>query len=124
MSCDFAVWYPNRRLSNEQALELYHQLCDGVTINVIAHPAVDAFYNEITAKHPEIDDIAEEDIDNTDLCPWSITFDRSPGHLIMGCVWPKADYVERLVKELAQKHELAVFDPQTEEIIYPGSRKG
>jgi len=124
MSCDFAVWYPNRRLSNEQALELYHQLCDGVTINVIAHPAVDAFYNEITAKHPEIDDIAEEDIDNTDLCPWSIAFDRSPGHLIMCCVWPKADYVERLVKELAQKHELAVFDPQTEEIIYPGSRKG
>ncbi|HEV2663734.1 MAG TPA: hypothetical protein VG324_02425 [Blastocatellia bacterium] len=124
MSCDFAVWYPNRRLSDEQALELYHQLCDGVTINVIAHPAVDAFYNEITAKHPEIDDIAEEDIDNTDLCPWSIAFDRSPGHLIMCCVWPKADYVERLVKELAQKHELAVFDPQTEEIIYPGSRKG
>ena len=124
MSCDFAVWYPNRRLSDEQALELYHQLCDGVTINVIAHPAVDAFYNEITAKHPEIDDIAEEDIDNTDLCPLSIAFDRSPGHLIMCCVWPKADYVERLVKELAQKHELAVFDPQTGEIIYPGSRKG
>src|SRR5262245_33147622 len=118
MSCDFAVWYPSRRLTNEQAMELYHQLCDGITKDVIAHPAVDAFYNEITANHPEIDDIEDEDIDNTDLRPWSIAFDGSPGHLIMCCVWSKADYVERLVKGLAQKHGLALFDPQTGKIIY------
>jgi len=119
MSCDFAVWYPSHRLTNEQAGELYHQLCDGITKGVVAHPAVDAFYNEITAKHPEIDDITDEEIGEFDLCPWSVAFDRSQGHLIMCCVWSKADYVGRLVKEMARKHGLAVFDPQMEEIIYP-----
>jgi hypothetical protein len=121
MSCDFAVWYPSRRLTNEEAGELYHQLCDGITTGVAAHPAVDAFYKEITAKHPEIDDIQDEEIGDFDLCPWSVEFDRSPGHLIICCVWSKADYVDRLVKELAQRHGLAVFDPQTIEIIYPRS---
>jgi hypothetical protein len=119
MSCDFAVWHPGRRLTNEQAGELYRQLCGGITKGVVSHPAVDAFYNEITAKHPEIDDITDEEIDDSDLCPWSVAFDRSPGHLIMCCVWSKADYVGRLVREMARKHGLAVFDPQAGEIIYP-----
>jgi hypothetical protein len=54
-----------------------------------------------------------------ELSPWSCTFDHSPGHLIMSCIWPKADYVDALVKELARKHSLAVYDPQSERIFYP-----
>jgi hypothetical protein len=119
MSCDFAAWYPSRRLTNEEAGELYHQLCAGITAGVVAHPAVGAFYNEITAKHPEIDDLPDDEIGNTNLCPWSVSFDRSPGHLIMCCVWSKADYVDSLVKELARKHGLAIFDPQAGVIISP-----
>jgi hypothetical protein len=119
MSCDFAIWYPHRRLNDKEATNLYHALCDGVVGGVAPHPAIDAFYRELTALHPEIDDIPEERIDDLDYCPWSVAFDRSPGHLIMCCVWPKADYVERLVKQLAHKHGLAVYDPQAGKITYP-----
>ncbi len=66
----------------------------------------------MVAKHPEIDDISEDQIDDHDLCPWSIAFDRSEGHIIMCCVWSKADYVAGLLKSLAEKHGLALFDPQ------------
>ena len=119
MSCDFAIWWPSRRLSDDEAGELYAVLCDGDTSGVEPSDSIDAFYAELTAKHPEIDDVPEEDIDNTDLCPWSIEFDRSPGHLIIPCVWSKAEYVESLLHELAAKHGLAIYNPQGGGITYP-----
>ena len=81
-------------------------------------PAVDAFYEELVAKHPEIDDISDDQVDDHDLCPWSIAFDRSGGHIIMSCVWSKADYVSALHKSLATKHGLAHYDPQSEQVHY------
>ena len=120
MSCDFAVWFPSVALTDQQASLLYEQLCQGDTSGIVPHTAVDAFYNEITSQHPEIDDVPADQVDDHDLCPWSVAFDRSDGHLIMCCVWPKADYVEGLVKELAHKHGLAVFDPQNGTLTLPG----
>jgi hypothetical protein len=38
----------------------------------------------------------------------------------MSCVWSKAEYVERLVHELAVEHGLAVYDPQQGRVFYPG----
>lgn len=119
MSCDYGVWFPVKRLPNKDAGLLYTALCDGDVSGVQLHPSVDAFYNDVVSKHPQIDDIPESEIDNHDLCPWSIAFDRSPGHLIMCCVWPKADYVFELLSELAKKHGLALYDPQSERIYYP-----
>ena len=117
-----AVWNTSRRLTDAEVGTLYGQLSDSVVDGVTPHPAIEAFYSELTAKHPEIDDIPEERIDNTDYCPWSIAFDRSPGHLIMCCVWSKAEYVDGFVRQLARKHGLAVFDPQSGKIQYPDSR--
>ncbi len=123
MSCDYAVWSTRERLSDAEAVKLYCELCDGDTSGVMASSAIDDFYTEITSRHPEIDDIPDEDVDDLDLCPWSIAFDRSPGHIILCCVWSRADYVADLVPELAQKHGLAVFDPQSECIVYSDSQK-
>jgi hypothetical protein len=119
MSCDHAVWFPHQRLSNKEAGVLYVALCEGNTSGIQAHPAVDAFYSELVAKHPQIDDITDDQIDDHDLCPWSIAFDRSPAHLIICCVWSKADYVSELLRSLANKHGLALYDPQAERIHYP-----
>jgi hypothetical protein len=119
MSCDFGIWWPSNRLDAGAAGRLYAALCEGDTTGVAPSPAIDAFYNALTRIHPEIDDVAEEDLDNADLCPWSIAFDRSPGHLIICCVWSKAQYVQELIHRLASEHGLAVFDPQSETVTYP-----
>jgi len=124
MSFDLAVWYPEKRISDEEARELYVCLCDSNTSGVVAHPAVDAFYTELTAKHPEIDTIPEERIDDHDYCPWSCRLDRSHGHVITCCVWPKATYVGQLVESLARKHGLAVYDPQSDRVTYPDGSTG
>jgi len=122
MSCDHALWFPHRRLSDEEAGALYHRLCEGHVSEVTPSSSVDAFYSELTAKHPEIDDVPEARIDDKEFCPWSIAFDRSPGHLIICCVWSRADYVGGLLRELAKKYGLALYDPQAERIFYPASR--
>jgi hypothetical protein len=124
MSFDLAVWYPQKRVGDEEARELYLRLCDGDTSGVVAHPAVDAFYTELIAKHPEIDTIPKEKIDDPDLCPWSCGPVRSPGHVIVSSVWSKATYVSQLVESLARKHGLAIFDPQTDRAIYPDGATG
>jgi len=124
MSYDLAVWYPQQRIGNEEAKELYLRLCDGESSGVLQHPAINAFYAELTAKHPEIDTIPEERIADKDFCPWSCALDHSSSHVIMCCVWSKATYVHQLVKELARKHGLALYDPQSDKVIYPDGSTG
>jgi hypothetical protein len=120
MSCDFAVWYPSKRLTDDEADQVYAALCDEDTSPVEAHPAVDAFYQELTATHPEIDTFDEEDIDDSDLCPWSNSMDRSSGHVLMSCVWSQAPAVAETIYKLAAKHGLVVYDPQAARATYPG----
>lgn len=119
MSCDFGVWFPHARLSNREAGALYVRLCNGDTSGIQPHPAVNAFYSELTAMHPEIDTVPDDRVDDHDYCPWSCELDRSPAHVIMPCVWSKAEYVTTLVHELAQKYGLAVYDPQSDRVTYP-----
>lgn len=119
MSYDFAVWFTPRRLTRDEADRLYAELCDGITTGAVAHPSVDDFYSELTAKHPELDDVPEDRIDDMDYSPWSCSIARSPGHVIASCVLSKADKVWRLIRELGRKHGLAVFDPQRGKVFYP-----
>lgn len=123
MSYDLAVWYPYQPLSDADAGELYGALCDGNVKGVRPHPAVDAFYEELTAKHPEIDTVPDDKIDDHDYCPWSCALSKSAGHVGMACVWSKAEYVDQFVHELACKHGLAVFDPQSGTVNDPDSAR-
>ena len=54
MSFDLGVWFPHKRLSADQAGDIYSCLCDGDTSGILPHPAIETFYAELTAKHPEI----------------------------------------------------------------------
>lgn len=120
MSCDYAVWHTPVPLNETEATALHLRLCEGDASGVRAHPGIESFYRELTALHPELDDVPEHRIDDHDFCPWSVAFDRSEGHVIVCCVWPKADYVGRLVARLAARHGLAFYDPQSERIVQPG----
>ena len=118
MSCDFGVWFPSEQLNDEEATALYHRLCEDDAAGVVANPAVDAFYEELTELHPEIDDVPEDEY-NVDLCPWSVAFERSPGHILTSCVWSKAEYVADLLRRLAEKHGLCLYDPQQGQVVVP-----
>ena len=55
--------------------------------------------------------------DQLDECPWSIAFDLSEGHVLMPMVWSKADETSKIIVDLAKKHGLVCFDPQSTQII-------
>src|SRR4051812_8527184 len=94
MSFDLGVWYPHHRLSDSEAGKTYGSLCEnGAADRVQPHPAVEAFYDELTVIHPEIDTIPEERIDDTDYCPWSCALSHSPAYVLMACVFSQADNV-------------------------------
>jgi hypothetical protein len=120
MSFDLGVWYTARRLTHDEANSLYTAPSDTLTNLVTPHPAVDAFYAELTARYPEIDTVPDDRIDDHDYCPWSCALDRSPGQLLMSCVWPQSENVERFVRGLASKYGLAVYNPQQGRVSYPG----
>lgn len=122
MSYDLAVWHPNRHLSDEEALQQYHLLCDANISGLEPHSSIEAFYLELSMIHPEIDDVPEGKLEDVIFGPWSVAHDQSDCHLILCCVWSRADYVHELVLNLASKHGLAVFDPQLTQIHYPNDR--
>jgi len=123
MSYDLGVWYPDRPLSNGEAGERYARLCEGDTGGLQEHLEITAFYDELVAKHPELDDVPEERIDDHEYCPWSIAMDRSPGHVIMCCVWSRAEYVREYVGNLAARHGLVLYDPQASVVVFPEGAK-
>jgi hypothetical protein len=112
MSFDLGIWHSPRNLTHEEAGELYAALCESKADSVKPHSSVDAFYDELTARYPEIDTVPDDRIDDHDYCPWSCALDRSPGHVIMPCVWSQAENVNQFVHALAAKHQLVVYDPQ------------
>ena len=65
-------------IGNKEVRELYARLCDSDVGGVVPLLAVDEFYAELIAKHPEINTIPEEKIDDHDYCPWSCRLDHSP----------------------------------------------
>ena len=123
MSYDLAVWYPSRAFSAEEAGEIYGRLCDGQTDVLEPDPAVTAFYTELTSLHPEIDDIPAERVDDHDLCPWSVAFDRSDAFVIMCAVWSSTELVNQVVSRLAAKHGLLVYNPQDGTVVLPASMR-
>ncbi|AVF95338.1 hypothetical protein AL552_16970 [Vibrio diabolicus] len=124
MSFDIAILSLEKRVSNSEASEIYAEILQGNCSNVAKNTAIEDLYRDLTAKHPEIDDIPDDKVDDIDFCPWSCEFDRSAGHIIISSVWPKSDYVYEFVQSLAVKHELALFNPQAEVVVYPDGSDG
>jgi hypothetical protein len=117
MSWNCAVWHSNYVKNKEEAENLYLKLCEGDTSLIGPTQRIQEFYEELTEKHPEIDDIDDHEAGDLELCPWSVAFDKSEGHIIMSCKLSKAEYVNALVQEYAKKYELSFYEPQNKTFI-------
>jgi hypothetical protein len=116
MSCDYCVWHCDPLPDAETAATTFEALCEEDDSIVNAHPSVADFYHELIAIHPELGNLPENEIDET---PWSCSFQRSPGYIIMNCRWDFEEYCYKLIKELAIKHGLCLYDPQSDVVIRP-----
>ncbi|WP_328603411.1 hypothetical protein OG943_25355 [Amycolatopsis sp. NBC_00345] len=110
MSFDLAVWFEaTLSLTPEAAEKKYIRLCDEDLADVVPSERVSAFYGALTAMHPEIGTVPDEDLD---ACPWTAPMDVSPGHVIMPITGARAEEIGSAVRTLARQHGLVCFDPQ------------
>jgi len=119
MSFDLGVWDSDIGIRKDQPADIYLRLCEGKVAPNGQSPSVNAFYAELTRKWPEIDSVPDKKIDDVDFCPWSSAIDHSGMHVIMCCTWSKANEVAGFVEQLAAKHGLVFFNPQTNEVKLP-----
>ena len=75
MSFDLGVWHSDVPLTDDEAAEIYTKLCESKLALSGENKAVEAFYNELTSRWPEIDTVPDK-IDDTDYCPWSCALDK------------------------------------------------
>ena len=88
MSFDLAVWHTTKLADRRTGRRVVAALRESQTDGVTAHPTVDAFYAEGDSPLPgDRHRLRMTSIDDPDDCPWSCALDRSPGHVIMSCVW-------------------------------------
>lgn len=120
MSFDLAVMNLEKRISSEEAAEIYDKLCDGEYDILKPSEKIDLFYQELVEKYPDINSYDDDD-DEIENCPWSVELDVSDGAVVMSMVWSAADEIPSFVISLAEKHGLALYDPQDESIYLPPS---
>lgn len=118
MSYDLAVWYPHRKFSNGEAGKIYSTLWNEGS-ELAPHQKVTNFYIELTRLHPEIGDIPEDQVDDLELCPWSAPHDVTDRYVVMHFVYSHAGAVSQMIAKLAQKHSLALYDPQQAKVYIP-----
>ena len=120
MSYDLGVWHSDLPLDDEQAGDLYVKLCEERWAPTEENAATLAFYNELSTRYPEIDDVSGKDLDD---CPWSCPHDRSGLHVLMTIRWSKYGEVTPVVYELAERHDLVCYNPQEGKVRLPNRLK-
>ena len=123
MSFDLGVWHTRTPVSDTEAAEVYVHLCEDWPYLEGDSQSVTAFYDELTARWPEIDTVPDEKIDDHGYCPWSCALCHSGMAVVMSSVWSMADDVFAFVSSLARKHKLVLFDPQSGTVSLPEGLK-
>ena len=118
MSFDLAVMNVETPISSQEAAEIYGKICEGNYDVLKPSEKIDAFYQELINKYPDIESYADDEVDD---CPWSVEIDVSDGAVVMCMVWSRVEEVAPFVMRLAEKHGLACYDPQDDKLHLPRS---
>lgn len=119
MSFDLGVWHGASPLADKEAADIYVQLCQSWPYLEGESDRVAAFYADLTRKWPEIDTVPEEKIDDKEYCAWSCALNHSGMAVVMACVWSMSDDVTAVVEDLANRHRLVLFNPQSGAVTLP-----
>jgi len=120
MSFDLGLWYSPRALGDDQADRVYQALAEGSEVPADApiapSPAVAAFLADLGARYPDLDTLADDEVDDS---PWASGFESSDRHVLLNIRWHSSDEVLTAITELAAAHGLVLYDPQGETVHLP-----
>lgn len=110
MSFDLGVWYEPGPVTARHAADVYDRLAKGEDDVVAADKRNLAFHAELIARFPRLETLSDEDLGAS---PWSVSPDANDRRVILSMGWGRAADTARAVLELAERHQLVCFDPQT-----------
>jgi hypothetical protein len=119
MSFDLAVWYEPSVITADAAQAMYGELCrqDPPAKAVPTHPQVTAFYQDLIKQNPRLSSLSAEQ--ETAQSPWATELGVLADSVIMSIVWPQAERVVVVIRELAERHGLVCYDPQQSVVHHP-----
>lgn len=122
MSFDLSVWYSPRPLTDAEAADRYTAFRENgnVTCRVETDERLARFVADVTSRYPQIDDVADDEID---ACPWNVAFDISERHVTVPIMWAYVEEIAPFVMDLAERHGLVCYDPQSRRVHLPPALK-
>lgn len=120
MSFDIGIWRSMRPLSSEEAADTYRKICTGLGAVVESDAWVGAFYRNLIAEFPPLEELADEELDSS---PWNGSPEVTDAYVIMNIDWSRAGEIEDYVRQSADRHGLLYFDPQAGQ-VYNSSEMG
>lgn len=118
MSFDLAVWPESAVITAEEATRKYDAILGREPDSLPADPRAAAFLYELTARYPNLSDLPVEELEDS---PWSTDPAVSGEAVVMTMSWSTADAAVLHVRELAERHELVLYDPQRRAVHSPPS---
>jgi hypothetical protein len=110
------VWKSATAISDDEAAAQYLALSDEQSVESEFDDQVYAFYSRLTRQYPEVEMVAEDELD---ACPWACGLDVAGDHVIMAIQPEMSEKVIPLVRVLAAQYELVCFDPQVGKVHLP-----
>ncbi|UWM49134.1 hypothetical protein N0X72_08900 [Streptomyces carpaticus] len=110
MSFDLAFWYQSFSPTAESAARVYSQLTEGHVREVEESPAIEAFCQDVYSIYP---DMTERNMHDS---PWASPLYVTGGCVIAAVSWSRSDEVCPVLLELASRHGLVAYNPQTREV--------
>jgi hypothetical protein len=113
MSYDLYLWHSPRPVTVQQAMTIMVRLAEGRDDVVVPDDAVLAFHQDLIELFPPLDAIGDEEIDDS---PWNASPDATASRAILCFGYSQVPQFAPAVVELAAKHGLVCFDPQSRAI--------
>jgi hypothetical protein len=113
VSFDLSFWYEDVPSTSERAAEIYDRLTDGEDGVVPSAPALIDFFAEVIAT---FGDLTEENMEES---PWTSPLYRTTECVIANLAYSRSEEVAPVLRRLASKHGLTVYDPQNREVHPP-----
>ena len=116
MSFDLAVWPEPAVITAEEADRTYESLCEREQGVVPADARVVAFHRELTARYPSLSSLPWDELESS---PWSGDPAVVGDAVLLTIGYSAAGTVAPFARELAERHELVLYDPQARTVYSP-----
>ena len=116
MSYDLYLWRSPQPVTAQQAMTICQKLAEDHDDAVIPHEAVSAFHQDLIARFPKLESLGDDEIDDS---PWNMSPSATPGRVILVIGLSHVAQVSPTVQELAGRHGLVYFDPQSRVVHHP-----